>query len=513
MKSIFSNSWIQSVLLFLLGAMMPLAFAPFELWYFAPILLAVWLLMIRSHSPKKAFWQSFCFGFGMFSFGIGWVEISLREFADAPFVLAYGMVGLLAAYLALYYAFLGYLVRKIKANIVISYGVLFPLIGCLLEVLREVLLTGFPWLALGYTLTDTDFAHLIFPISGALMGSFWVYWLGGVCALIIIMLKTPFKVCSLFPALSLAGILGISYLIAHFSLQTPITKTEEPIEISLIQGNINQNDKFDQQKFIDALGTYISLSSKVAETSDIIVWPETAVIGLYQEMGDLVKNLRTWGDELDVEFILGIPRQNTNNQYFNSVLHVNNAGGKDHFYDKYRLVPFGEFIPFESIIGKLYEWINIPLSSFSKGEAHQLPFTFSKIDAKAMASICFEAVFGETLRYQATESNFLINISNDAWFGDSIAPKQHLQIVRARSIEMARPIARATNTGMTAFIDHEGRVSALAPSFTEAILTHTIQPTQGLTPYVQLGDYPWVALMTLILLTIILRLRLKRISH
>lgn len=505
-----SNILIQLFIAIALGALVTLSFAPFNQWWIAPIVLASWQLLIHAQSNKRKFWLSYIFGLSLFTVGLWWIRISVNEFGGAPLPIAISMVILLSAYLALYYGALGYLTHKFKLNNIVRYLVLFPTLGVLLEVLRAHAFTGFPWLAMGYSLTPTIFAQYLFPVFGALISSFVVYWLAGA----ILLIGLSVRKCSITQSLvgiiaSLIIIIGTTLGIQHF-LSDPIKDRPEAINVSLIQGNITQDQKFNMERFNDSINTYLALTERVIQNSNLVIWPETSIVANYNDMGQLLNNMRQWSDYTDTEILLGIPRENAQSQQFNSFLHLGTSPEQDEFYDKHHLLPFGEYIPVPSIFGIFYEWVNMPLAGFTKGPQQQTPFTFSQFSTQTTGSICFEAVFGDSLRYQANQSGFLINISNDAWFGDSLAPWQHLQIVQARAIEFARPIARATNTGVTAFIDANGKITAQAPLFETATLSETVIGKEGLTAYVKYGDTPWIITFGILLIAIWLISRKRR---
>lgn len=501
-----TQRFLPPIIALLLGALMPLAFAPFHAWYVAPIALAILLYSVEHRSAQASAWLGFLFGLSMFTVGLWWVRISVHQFGGAPLPLAIAMVMLLAAYLALYYGALLYGVRKLNLPPAMRYLLWLPTLGTLLEVLRAHLFTGFPWLALGYSLTDSPFALWLFPTFGALISSFVVYFMAGLLLYIVMHLRALKNLVPI--ALGIVAIAVITAGFAHMS--DPIEDQPETLNIALVQGNITQDQKFDEAHFYQSIQTYVDLTSTVIEHANLVIWPETAVVAYYDQVADLMANLRHWSDLTDTEILIGIPRENENLEQFNAFVHLGQTAKADQFYDKHRLLPFGEYIPAPAIFGTIYDWINMPLVGFTKGQAQQAPFTFPQFSTQTTGSICFEAVFGESLRYQAKQSGFLVNISNDAWFGDSLAPWQHLQIVQARALEFARPIARATNTGVTAFVDHHGNIIAKAPLFTATTLTHAITGKQGLTTYVKLGDALGIGLMCALLLLLMLFVIFKR---
>lgn len=504
----FGNLPIQLIIIIALGALMPLAFAPFNQWWLAPLLLMAWQLTIQNSSNTRSFWLSYLFGLSMFTVGLWWVRISVNQYGGAPLYLAIILVFVLSGYLAVYYGLLGYITKKFNLSLTVRYLLLLPTAGVLLEVLRAHVFTGFPWLAMGYTLTPTIFAQHLFPVFGALISSFIVYWFAGILLLFLSMIMKCSSFIRPLLAIMISVILIMSATLSSQKyLSDPIQNLSEPMNIALIQGNITQDQKFDDQAFESSINTYLSLTDSVISQANLVIWPETAVVAYYHNMGGLIENLRQWSDYTDTEILLGIPRTEQS-QDFNAFLHLGQSPAQDQFYDKYRLLPFGEYIPLPEVFGIFYQWINIPLAGFTKGAPKQAPFTFSQFSTQTTGSICFEAVFGESLRYQAEQSGFLVNISNDAWFGDSLAPWQHLQIVQARAIEFNRPIARATNTGLTAFVAANGDIIAQAPQFEATTLSATITGKKGLTAYVKYGDNPWIIVASvLFLLTIILSIK------
>lgn len=502
-----------------LGMCMPLGFAPFYWWGLLPFVLAIWIMHI--HTSPIPFQSGFVFGFCCFGFGLWWVSISMHQFGGASIVFALLGTALLAAILSLYYAILALMLARFKIEASLKIGVVFPLIWTLFELLRAHLFTGFPWLALGYSWVDSPFSAVIIPRMGALMGSIWVIWTGCLCALALINYRTtliakhqntpsiegnaPYYL-SYTPNLILGLSLGVLMLGSNY-FGTPITISQTPRQVSAIQGNIPQEIKFNPEKQMQTLNDYLALSEKVVQSSTLIVWPETALTTFYEDMPELYQHFKDWTKAHNTTLMLGAFRGNYDEgEYRNTIISINGIASKDpqhqaiQFYDKHRLLPFGEYMPLRALLGFFEKWVQIPMSNMTAGAAQQAPLITQYFTVGA--SICFEAVFGNTLRYQARHSDVLVNVSNDAWFGNSLAPWQHFQIARARAIEMARPMIRATNTGVTALVDHNGRVTKTIPIYTRGIVTGDIYPTQGLTPYVVLGDWPWLFAFLILLVGI-----------
>jgi apolipoprotein N-acyltransferase len=236
---------------------------------------------------------------------------------------------------------------------------------------------------------------------------------------------------------------------------------------------------------------YLRLS-QTQRTAHLIIWPETAIPLFHHQAPEFLELLAEERQRYGIDFLVGIPVMETDGRYFNSVMNID---AHPNFYYKRHLVPFGEYIPFQSSLGNLLHWLNVPLSEFSAGTFQQpnLPGAQQVIGI----SICYEDVFGELIRTSLPQATLLVNVSNDAWFGDSIAPHQHLEIARMRALETGRYLLRATNTGISALIDAKGKVTARAPQFEIYALRGQAQPYHGTTPYVRFGNRLVITLLIL----------------
>jgi apolipoprotein N-acyltransferase len=270
----------------------------------------------------------------------------------------------------------------------------------------------------------------------------------------------------------------------------------DPLKVALVQGNIAQETKWEPANFKHTLTRYMTLTFDLAPT-DLVVWPETAIPAFYDQMQDsLIPQLDDELRKMHTVLLTGIPvLEKTTWRYYNSVVSL----GEEHrFYYKQHLVPFGEYLPLRGVLGDSLDALAVPNADFSSGEANQ-PLLVA--DGYPIAtSICFEVAFAEEIRRDMPEAALLVNVSNDGWFGNSLAPHQHLEMARLRARETGRPMLRATNTGISAIIDYTGRIIARSPQFEEAVVTGTITPRQGATPYVLLGNTPVVVLTVLCLL-------------
>ena len=470
----------------------PLSFLPASLFALFALL---WLL--QNISARRAAWRGFLFGMGMFGAGTSWVVISIHEFGHTPLPLALFLTVFLVAYLALFPALFAWLVVRFRlAEQPLVFLFMTPALWAATEWLRGTLFTGFPWLNIGYSQIDTWLAGYA-PVVG-------VYGIG-----FLLMFSVTATFLILRSNKSAVFLLAVVWL-GGWSLQSIewATPAGEPLDVTLVQGNISQLDKFRPETRANTMSIYEELTLENLD-SDLIVWPETAVPAFYHHVAEnYISDILQKTRERGVALLLGAPvKQETADserpRYYNSAIALGEEFG---VYHKRHLVPFGEVVPFGDLLRKIGGIFNVPLSDFSTGGL-QAPLNI--VGQKAAISICYEIVFGEELAQTAGDATMLINISNDAWFGDSLAPPQHFSMARMRVKETARPLLRATNTGITAFVDHRGVVTKQAPSFSVEVLRGSIQPMQGKTLYVRFGNLPILLLIGMLILAggLILRRR------
>jgi len=495
MKRLFN--YRGDLLALIAGASLPLAFAPYSLFPIAVLSLAALFILWQSVSPRRAALRGFLYGLGLFGMGVSWVHISFYQFGGVPLVGALLMMMGLVVVMALYPALLGWLVtRFFPDHSDIKWLLVLPAAWTLIEWLRGWFLTGFPWLSLGYGQIDS-------PLSGfaPLLGVYGVSWLTVLTAsLITYSIKKPGVVNKLGlygvkkwqlskPVVQgtvlsvLLAIWGGGWLLSRVSWTSAVG---EPLKVALIQGNIPQEFKWLSGYQIPSMLRYLFLSQQNRD-ADMIIWPETAVPVFYSEIPEYAPNFmeRLIAEQVNhqTDFLIGIPVRNADGRYFNSVVSISKQPG---FYYKHHLVPFGEYIPFSSLFGKLLKLLDVPLSEFSAGPAQQ-----SNLHAAGEAvgvSICYEIAYGELIRNSLPSATLLVNVSNDAWFGDSIAPHQHLQIARMRALENGRYLLRATNTGISAVIDSKGEILAKSSQFDVMTLRASVPPYHGMTPYSRFGN-------------------------
>lgn len=487
------NDRLRYFIAFLAGAGLPLAFAPLAWFPLAVIPPAVLFWLWLDATPKQAAKFGFAFGLGLFGIGVSWVYVAIHVYGYTPAPIAALMTFLFVAFLALFPALQGYAGARLLAAYrhqahyeSLALLLILPTLWVFFEWFRGWVLTGFPWLNLGYSQTGS-------PLAGVApwLGVYGISWLSvfssGVLLLMLRHANWRLKGAGVLAALWLAA-----FLLGQVEWTHPVGK---PLTVSVVQGNVPQITKWDPAKIQLRLDTYARLTRQHWD-SDLIFWPENSISVFYHEIktgyfDPLEKEARAHHTEL----IVGLPYlDREKREYYSSLLSLGKTPG---VYHKRHLVPFGEYVPLESLLRGLINFFDLPMSSFSRGERHQ-PILHAAGQPLA-PSICYEDAFGEEVIDFLPKATLLINGSNNAWYGDSLAPHQHLQISRMRAIETGRMLIRATTNGISALVDHKGRILARSPQFETFVLTGQVQPRTGATPYVRVGNYPVVIAMLLII--------------
>jgi apolipoprotein N-acyltransferase len=456
-----------------LGALVPFAFAPYNLYFISIFSLSIlFYLWSITSSTRESFILGYLFGFVMFGVGVNWLHISINLFGGVNIFGALLFTYIFIAYISLYPALCGYLAtRFFKHGRIIAL----PALWLLTEWCRGWMFTGFPWLNIGSSQTDSVLAGFA-PVLGDYGVTFFVC-LSAMAITILITGDTKRRV--------IGGFLLILIIISS-SILNNINWTNDlnkDIDIVLVQGAIPQEQKWKPEQRQKTYEIYSDLS-KPFWTSDLIIWPETAIPSLYHLADDFIIPISSEQLSSNAMFMSGLAyKDSTSNNYFNSVLLI----ADDHrFYHKNHLVPFGEYLPFKSFLGEVLRFLKIPMSDFSSGDPDQKLFETDK--GIFGMSICYEDAYGSEVRKALPDANILINVSNDAWFGDSFAPHQHLQMARMRALENGRYLLRSTNTGVSAVIDNKGKIISRSPQFKPHALSATVKLYAGETPYSKFGN-------------------------
>ena len=483
MKFVKNPSILTACLLTaVLGGIGTLAYSPFDLWGLIYLSAAGLIWAATLPQRKTALWATFAWSLGCFCVGVNWVHVSMTQFGGVPLVVSYIAVFLLACYLAIYNLLFSYIAQQFQIRTPFALAAIFTFT----EYLRGVVFTGFPWLQFGYTQIDSPFAGIA-PLLGVEGLTFFVMVVSG--CLVLLVKKSAKTTASLA---TLAVLCGLAFA-TKFIPFVQIDKQKQPLNVSLVQGNIEQKMKWDPAHFDYTLQTYQRLISPLLGKSDVIVLPESAIPALETQIYPLLSQLQQVAAEKGSEVIIGTLYQDESEQLFNSAVVLGKPSQPYNLhntmrYNKHHLVPFGEYVPFGSVLDWMRDVFILPIN-LSQGEFVQQPL-FSK-KRKFNMAICYEVIFGHQMQQnqQAQQSDYLLTITNDAWFGASIGPWQHFQMARMRALELGKPLLRAANTGITAVIGAKGEIIEQIPQFEANVLTAQIQPTKGETLFTKTGSW------------------------
>ena len=467
----------HALLALLAGGAMPLALAPFDIW---PLLLLAgglcfWVLQ-RAGSGAQAFWRSWLFGVGKYAVGASWVYVSIDVYGGAGGLLSTTLVAFFVAGLALFHGVFGWLyyqARRIGRCTGMADALLFASLWTALEWALTWVFTGFPWLFAGFAFVDTPLAGLA-PVGGVLLVSF--------AALLTATTATTLATARAQPAplLLAAAVWLVAWALQAVDWTSPgATRT-----VALVQANQAQETKWDPDGARLAKERYQQLSAPVWD-HDIVFWSEAAIPELYHRAAPFINAL---AGQAHADLVLGVVAAQVQQGGEEVVIHnaaISTGGG---IYRKRRLVPFGEYVPLESLLRGSIAFFDLPMSRTAPGAETQ-PLLQAGGLALALA-ICYEIAYPSAVAAQARHADALATISNDTWFGASIGPHQHLQIARMRALENGKYVLRATNNGITAIIDQRGAVVARLPQFEAGVLTGTVRAAAGATPFGRFGNLP-----------------------
>ncbi|MDX9885850.1 apolipoprotein N-acyltransferase [Thauera sp.] len=527
----------------LAGGASVFAFAPFDLFPLAFLGLGVlaWVLG-RAVRVRDAFALGFAWGLGAFLGGVSWLYVALERYGGMPAPLAALAIALFCAYLALYPGLVGAafvsLQRRIGARsaaggagggaegaglpakaasrramfagkpaptgpaspaMPIRSAALFAALWLLSEWLRGVVFTGFPWLAIGYSQTPPS------PLGG-LLAVIGVYGVGGVVAFVAALLAFTPRADWLRPRRAWRPALAVAVLFAGGAglLGRAWTgPTGQPLQVALVQTNFEQGLKWDPERFAEVLQVNRDLvleAFSAPKPPTLVVLPETTLPTLLERLPEGYLDWLAWlAGGVRGDLVMGVFRRDEAGHIYNAAVSLGSAPAQH--YAKQHLVPFGEYSP--PLFGWFYKLAQIPMSDQTRGAPEQPPMRFG--DQQVALNICYEDLFGAELIRVLPAATLLLNISNLAWYGDSLAQPQHLQIARVRALETGRPMLRSTNTGMTALVQPDGSVTGVLAEFERGVLRVEAQGYSGLTPYARWGDWLALGLALLILMAVFLR--------
>ncbi|MEM9315855.1 MAG: apolipoprotein N-acyltransferase [Pseudomonadota bacterium] len=479
--------WRVLVLAPLAGSLLTLSLAPFSIWPTAILGCALLAYLLAGCTPRQAIGRGWLFGFGLFASGASWVYVSIDVYGNASASLAAFLTVAFCAALALLHALQAWVyaryVRILPGGMLLGFAALWVLF----EWLRSWLLTGFPWLYLGYAHVDTWLAGWA-PILG-------VYGLSFAVAFSASCLFLAWRSRQTAALVSYSGLLatlwGGGLLLKPIEWVAPASP--EPVSVGLYQPNIPLERKWDRSAYASILEQY-EQSIRPMFALDLIVWPESAIPRLYAGAREFLDPIARQADVTDTTLITGIPRRDGDGRVYNSIVSLGLGSG---LYDKQRLVPFGEYVPLDQWLRGLIDFFDLPMSNFSTGQPGQAPLQAG--NHRIAPLICYEIVYPELVARSARRAEMLVTISNDSWFGSSIGPLQHLEMARMRALENGRYLLRGTNNGVTAIIDHRGTILSATPQFEEATLTGEAEVMLGNTPFTSFGSTPLLAALFVLL--------------
>ena len=471
------------------GGLLPLALAPFGLW---PLLLvsagALFWLLGNVRTLGRAFRLGWFYGVGKYGVGASWVYVSIHTYGETSAWLAVLLVACFVAGMAVFNGLMGsvfHALARLRENDATGAALMFAVVWTVMEWLLTWFLSGFPWLFAGYAFLDTPLAGLA-PVGGVLLVSL------AAVATATLVVAAPRR-------LRVLAIPVVVWLVAFGLGFVSWTERGEARSVALVQGNIPQSIKWTPDGVELSVERYRELTATAGD-ADIVVWPEAAIPDYLRRQGNFIEAQRPGSGDI-VTGIFVAEQTADGFDYYNASMST--GGG---VYRKRRLVPFGDYLPFESLLRGTLAFFDLPMSSTSAGAAEQPLLNAAGIDLSM--AICWEIAYPKPVAASAEGAAALVTISNDTWFGASIGPRQHFQIARMRALENGRYLLRATNNGITAIVDNHGEVVDRLPQFEPGVLRGSIHAMSGTTPFGLWTNWPLlVALLAIVVAVLTVRPR------
>ncbi len=504
-------NYSKNFIALLAGLLVPFSLSPYNLKFLAFLSVILLLFSINKANNKQAIKRGYLYGIGSFGYGVSWIYISIHEHGNASALLAGFLTfllifGLLAFYpalkISLYKLIENYKTKNYQSSSKTLSMINFASIWILIDWLQSWLFTGFPWLYLGYSQTEGILAGYA-PILSVFGLTWLIVFLAGLLYLVVentlIFIKNnKHQYCinsSLNYLIIIISIFTIGASLSSIEWTNPIKDTENVV---LVQGNIPQENRWNMELFEHNTQIYESLTDSLWQNNTII-WPEGAISLPLPYSQEIINKWQQKALINNSTLIIGIPTlANQTNQFFNSIMAIGNGNG---LHNKNKLVPFGEYVPLDSLLRGLISFFDLPMSNFISGATENPHFSLLNSNTISwMPFICYEIAYPDYVINHAKNGNAIITISNDSWFGNSIGPWQHLQLAQMRALETAKPVVRVTNNGITAIINQHGKIVNQLPQFTSAVLTDKINGYTGITPIMYYGVNFIILLSFLIIL-------------
>ncbi|WP_066966164.1 apolipoprotein N-acyltransferase [Microbulbifer sp. Q7] len=484
------------------GGLLTLSFAPYNLWWSSLLSLGLfaWLLApggAGASNPltgKNIFWLALCFGIGLFATGGSWVYVSITDFGNSSPLLGFLLTGAFVGILALLFALPFPLLARLRANPV-SFALAFAALWFVSEWCRTWMFTGFPWLFAGYAHVHTWLAGWA-PVLSVYGIGLLLAFTAAVTALFIRRAFTSWKSPSALGLLTAAVLLWPMGLVLSGLEWT--TAQGNTTKVGLVQANIPQDKKWQPAFLGETIRRYQSATETLHNQDvDVVIWPEAALPIIYHRSLNLMEALQNNAEQTGTDLITGVLYDTE--QDFRQVVHNSAAvfGKEPQLYHKRHLVPFGEYVPLEDWIRGTIEFFNLPTSFIRPGPSNQSPLQAAGVNWAPL--ICYEIVYPQLVAQSSGDAGVLLTLSNDAWFGRSIGPLQHMQMAQMRALETRRYLVRGTNTGVTAIVAPDGRITAQLPQFEQAHMIGEVESRAGYTPFMRIGVWGLVILAALML--------------